>query len=327
MFMEQKKTLWIIAAAGVFLLVVLATAGIMYSPAKNQDQAIRTTVSYSKNNETSNNTGWINHQENTSTEKKDLIVFSDNTTVYELAGKNQNNNDYVNESPKTVSEVQQPVADSNTIDLNLLKNDLIAQNQPREPQQNINITVNVPADKYETSEKKSVTQVQVPQQVSESDKSVVENDYYVGVSTVKKDSTSASQKQVPSQPVKVAKNEPAKAKSVSKPVVKSVSKPAAKSATKNVKTVSAPKENLVTQYWVQVASYSNKKGAESARSVLDSNKIPADVFTYVDNKENMFFRVRVGPYTTKSEAEYWRSKINNISEFAKAESYVTSTKS
>lgn len=314
--MEQKKTLWIIAAAGVFLLVVLATAGIMYSPAKNQDQAIRTTVSYSKNNETSNNTGWINHQENTSTEKKDLIVFSDNTTVYELAGKNQNNNDYVNESPKTVSEVQQPVADSNTIDLNLLKNDLIAQNQPREPQQNINITVNVPADKYETSEKKSVTQVQVPQQVSESDKSAVENDYYVGASTVKKDSTSASQKQVPSQPVKVAKTELAKAKPVSKPVAKSTSK-----------TVSTTQENLVTQYWVQVASYSNKKGAESARSVLDSNKIPADVFTYVDNKENMFFRVRVGPYTTKSEAEYWRSKINNISEFAKAESYVTSTKS
>ena len=49
--MEQKKTLWIIAAAGVFLLVVLATAGIMYFPAKNQEQAIRTTVSYSKNNQ------------------------------------------------------------------------------------------------------------------------------------------------------------------------------------------------------------------------------------------------------------------------------------
>ena len=91
--MEQKKTLWIIAAAGVFLLVVLATAGIMYSPAKNQEQAIRTTVSYSKNNENSNDTGWINNQENSSTEKKDLIVFSENTTVYKLAGKNQKNDE------------------------------------------------------------------------------------------------------------------------------------------------------------------------------------------------------------------------------------------
>lgn len=317
--MEQKKTLWIIAAAGVFLLVVLATAGIMYSPAKNQEQAIRTTVSYSKNNENSNDTGWINNQENSSTEKKDFIVFSENTTVYELAGKNQKNNDFVNESPKSVSEVQQPVSDSNTIDLNLLKNDLLAQNQPREPQQNINITVNVPANKSENSENKSVNQLQTPEQVSKTDKTVLENDYYVGASSVKKDSKPAPQKQVQPQPVKVAKTESAKEKPVSKPVAKSTSKTA--------KTVSTPQENLVTQYWVQVASYSNKKGAESARSVLDSNKIPADVFTYVDNKENMFFRVRVGPYTTKSEAEYWRSKINNINEFAKAESYVTSTKS
>ena len=317
--MEQKKTLWIIAAAGVFLLVVLATAGIMYSPAKNQEQAIRTTVSYSKNNENSNDTGWINNQENSSTEKKDFIVFSENTTVYELAGKNQKSNDFVNESPKSVSEVQQPVSDSNTIDLNLLKNDLLAQNQPREPQQNINITLNVPANKSENSENKSVNQLQTPEQVSKADKTVLENDYYVGTSSVKKDSKPAPQNQVQPQPVNVAKTEPAKAKTVSKSVTKSTSKTA--------KTVSTPQENLVTQYWVQVASYSNKKGAESARSVLDSNKIPADVFTYVDNKENMFFRVRVGPYTTKSEAEYWRSKINNINEFAKAESYVTSTKS
>ena len=43
------------------------------------------------------------------------------------------------------------------------------------------------------------------------------------------------------------------------------------------------------------------------------------------NKENLFYRVRVGPYTTKSEAEYWRTRINKIDEFAKAESYVTST--
>ena len=317
--MEQKKTLWIIAAAGVFLLVVLATAGIMYSPAKNQEQAIRTTVSYSKNNENSNDTGWINNQGNSSTEKKDFIVFSENTTVYELAGKNQKINDSVNEYPKSVSEVQQPVSDSNTIDLNLLKNDLLSQNQPREPQQNINITVNVPANKSENSENKSVNQLQTPEQVSKADKTVLENDYYVGASSVKKDSKPAPQKQDQSQPVKVAKTEPAKEKPVSKP--------GAKSTSKTSKSVSTTQENLVTQYWVQVASYSNKKGAESARSVLDSNKIPADVFTYVDNKENMFFRVRVGPYTTKSEAEYWRSKINNINEFAKAESYVTSTKS
>jgi hypothetical protein len=58
---------------------------------------------------------------------------------------------------------------------------------------------------------------------------------------------------------------------------------------------------------------------------LDENRIPADIFTYEDNKGKLFFRVRVGPYTTKSEAEYWRTRINKIDTFAKAESYVTST--
>jgi len=39
----------------------------------------------------------------------------------------------------------------------------------------------------------------------------------------------------------------------------------------------------------------------------------------------MFYRVRIGPYMTKSEAEYWRTRIAMIPEFAKNESYVTST--
>ena len=107
---------------------------------------------------------------------------------------------------------------------------------------------------------------------------------------------------------------------------------------KPVKTVSQPKpaaqttkpapkaEPKKTQFWVQVAAYSNKKGAEGARSILDENKIPSDIFTYRDNKDKLYYRVRVGPYTTKSEAEYWRTKIVKIKEIDNAnDSYVTST--
>ena len=89
----------------------------------------------------------------------------------------------------------------------------------------------------------------------------------------------------------------------------------------------APKaEPKKTQYWVQVAAYSNKKGAEGARTILDENKIPSDIFTYRDNKDKLYYRVRVGPYTTKSEAEYWRTRIIKISDIDNAnDSYVTST--
>ena len=54
-------------------------------------------------------------------------------------------------------------------------------------------------------------------------------------------------------------------------------------------------------------------------------KINSDIYTYEDAKSKLFYRVRVGPFTTKSEAEYWQSKIVEIADFAKAGSYVTST--
>ena len=312
MYMEQKKTLWIIAAAGAFLLVVLAAAGIMYSPSKNQAQAIRTSVVYTNDGPVSNGNGWVSQQNKNENftdvvppaEKKDLYVFTDNATVYELAGKNQ-------ELPADNQKANGFVADSNnssTIDLNLLKQELVSdKTPPQQPQQNINITVNLPADKDKTENKVSDVSSSTVSKKSETDAKSESLDYYVAKNDSKQTSSSV-------QPA------PAPAKKAEAP------KPAQKTNV-TAKPAETPKAPVVTQYWVQVASYSNKKGAESARAVLDANRIPADIFTYVDAKEKMFFRVRVGPYTTKSEAEYWRTKINKIDEFSKAESYITSTQS
>ena len=95
----------------------------------------------------------------------------------------------------------------------------------------------------------------------------------------------------------------------------------AKAAAK--KTVKAePKKTTPDTFWIQVGSYEAKKSADEARSTLESNKIPNEVFTYKDSKGKLFYRVRVGPYTTKSEAEYWQSRILMINQFAKASSYV-----
>ena len=107
---------------------------------------------------------------------------------------------------------------------------------------------------------------------------------------------------------------PKKSESVSKAPVKSVSEK---------KTVSETRKS--TQYWIQVASLTSRKNADSARAVLGENKITADVFTYKDTSDKLYYRVRVGPYTTKSEAEYWRGEIAKIDSFASSQSYVTST--
>ena len=276
--MEQKKTLWIIAAVGVFLLGVLLAPIILHNPARNPVSEYSSVSPVEKKPSTS---GWTQPAADISAptslpdtipvkEATDLVVLADNTTVY---------------SPNTTVEAN----GSTTIDLNALKNEAFTetpatvQTQP----QNINITVTVPETKK------------------------VEN------TTV---TTTIAKTETPSENTKVVQKAESKA-------VKTTPAPktAAKAVTKTAEP--APKaEPKKTQYWVQVAAYSNKKGAEGARSILDENKIPSDIFTYRDNKDKLYYRVRVGPYTTKSEAEYWRTKIIKISDIDNAnDSYITST--
>lgn len=80
---------------------------------------------------------------------------------------------------------------------------------------------------------------------------------------------------------------------------------------------------LVEQFFIQAGAYSTKAGADAIKAKLAEKKINALVqIREVDGKT--FFRVRVGPYNTKSEAEYWLSLIKTFEGFG--ESYVSMTK-
>ena len=94
------------------------------------------------------------------------------------------------------------------------------------------------------------------------------------------------------------------------------------SASSSSKTTSTA---VADRFWVQAASYSSKKNADEARELLDKNGIQCEVFTFTDSKGTLFYRVRVGPYTTKSEAEYWKQQIDAIELFAKAGTYITNS--
>ncbi|MBQ0161536.1 MAG: SPOR domain-containing protein [Treponema sp.] len=118
------------------------------------------------------------------------------------------------------------------------------------------------------------------------------------------------------------------------PVAKSSSEKAAEkkaaSMNKNLKnTVSgsaktAPAASIeAPKYWVQAASYTSKKTADGARATLEESRIPAEVFTFKDSKNQLYYRLRVGPYTTKSEAEYWKNRVAQIDQFKNVQSYIT----
>ena len=304
-FMEQKKTLWIIAAVSVFLLVVMGAAMILYNPSVGASRKVASIKPVEKTAQTSSQSGWTNSTTvepaaTSSPQVSDMFVVSENTTVLDLGQSG---------SSAAASDNQ-----STTIDLNALKRELAADAALAQtnPQNNINITVNL-------SDKENTAKVEEPSVV-------LTTEYYTGKAKEAEETEKATAVKKTST---VAKAPAASTTKTTSTASKSTSSSSAAKTTTAAKATTTAKtttaSTAVTRFWVQVAAYSNKKTAENARSVLSDKKINSDIYTYEDNKSKLFYRVRVGPFTTKSEAEYWQSKIVEIADFAKAGSYVTST--
>ena len=308
--MEQKRTLWIMAAVGVFLLVVLGAALILYSPTARSSQTIAT-VSPS-NKQTSN--GWVS-----------LAPAENETTIPQTKmPATEVLSEQTNEVPQqNVINSEEKITRVAELTVYADKATIISNN----PNEMNNVVAAVPSyvPEQETAEQtqthhtviNNTTTIDINPVISEKPAVTPKNE-------LTKNTIETTSKKVAEKPVvkQVAKKE------VSKPVSKPkkvTSTKATTSTTTTAKVTKTPAKPKVVQYWVQVTSLKSKKSAENAREVLDENKITADIFTYKDKKDQLFYRVRVGPYTTKSEAEYWQSKIAKIDTFASSSSYITST--
>ena len=291
--MEQKKALCIVLASGIFLLVVLGTALLLWSPNKrssddkfNYDlQSVEKTEKTQKvkkqkknpqktisNLEAGDNlppSGSLD-VENFNAENVDAdnltVIANGNTTIYGYAP--------IDENP--VAEEEKPI-----------------ENKINES--------NVTTIELETTQVK-------PQN------SYTENRIY--------ETAQAKQSEKAVKPVSPAKTE-------SKPAVKTVEKAPAKTTTaaasSSKTTAKTETAKVPDRFWIQVVSYTSKNAAESARDILNENKIQCELFTFTDAKGKLYYRVRVGPYTTKAEAEYWQKRILEIPVFAKSGAYITNT--
>lgn len=270
--MDQKRILWIVAASGVFLLVVVGVALFLSAPAQTQP-SLNTL-------QTSGNT-WIKG------EVKNPTV-NDSATIDETESIN----------PKDENKTQntEKLAENQTITVDTVT--LIAGTTNVYTQQ----------DK-DTSEKK---------EQETSDKVAT-----ITVNTVSKTSSNSARETV----------KPTSSSSVAKPTEVCEETPVSTTSKSTVKTTAtastAPaitqSQPIPDQYWVQVASFTGKKNAEDARAALLEEKINSEIFTYKDSKGTVYYRLRVGPYTTKSEAEYWHSRIKLIEQFAGTSSYVVNS--
>lgn len=262
--MEQKKTLWIIAASGVFLLVVIGAALLLNAPSSNAPAtASITTIDTTP-----------------VTAKVEEPVISPVDTPASTSALDSNTLAFQN-----IESGEQP-AESAAVD------GQVAAAAPAPAQTTIELN---------TSASSAVTATSRAGQEALSNASASSS-----ASTIYTGNPGASD--------------------ASKAVAAAPSKSASAAPKKKVAAPAPKAPALSSKYWVQAASFTNKKSADSARAALDDNKIPAEVFTYKDNKDNLFYRVRVGPYTTKSEAEYWKTRVCKIDLFKDTQSYVTEIK-
>jgi DedD protein len=97
------------------------------------------------------------------------------------------------------------------------------------------------------------------------------------------------------------------------PVQAAKPKPASPVPSKPAASAAAPKK-AARDFWIQAGSYSSRDGADSVKKDLSDKGITAIITNQqVDNI--MRYRVRIGPYTTRNEADYWLSMVKSINGF------------
>jgi cell division septation protein DedD len=107
---------------------------------------------------------------------------------------------------------------------------------------------------------------------------------------------------------------PSASSAAAKPAAPSA-KPAASAAAKPAATAPAAAKPAATvrgpEYWIQTGSYKSQTRAEELSQTLTAKGLAGRVFSYAKSNET-YFRVRIGPYTNKQEAEKFLAIVRQI---------------
>jgi len=121
----------------------------------------------------------------------------------------------------------------------------------------------------------------------------------------------------------VATVKPAEPAPAAKPEVKPAAKPATQTAAPKTTTTAKPSAvtkpaapiKAINDFWVQTGAFSAQVRAEDARETLASKGITS----IVENREingKIWYRVRLGPYTSEREANHWLEIVKLIDGFS-----------
>jgi len=159
----------------------------------------------------------------------------------------------------------------------------------------------IPANPQRTVEPSNVTTISIPAPRTAAVPDVV----------VIPDRRTARTKPVAEAPKEV------KQQAVTKPAA---AKPAAaKPAAEKPKTV---KTFDSSNFWIQTGAFTTMKYAEGAKDYLAARGITSIIEDPVINGKT-WYRVRVGPYTTRDEANYWLALVKSIDGFSASQVWET----
>jgi DedD protein len=91
-------------------------------------------------------------------------------------------------------------------------------------------------------------------------------------------------------------------------------KPSAAPAARTPANPSRPRTRPQQDYWIQTGAFSALVRAEDAKEILASKGL----VSIIDDREvngQIWYRVRVGPYTSENEANYWLALVKAINGF------------
>lgn len=303
--MEQKRTLWILIAAGLFLCLVFGAAFMMSKSAGSKNGAT-------------------------------AISLKDSGDIWIAPNTEPKNNETKTEPAVTTPVVAETSNDETTVSSSLTTGlDHPAEGVTTAPSviqtENLSVIANGPTNVYKVD----------GQNVSADGTVTTTFDFASGTSlssavTAQNKAAETAMKNADSKRGEIAKtlDESTKKTTVSattvakpvetKPAVVASTKPASTTTTKSSSTKTVESSKIPDRYWVQAASYSSKKKADEARAILDENKVQCEVFTF-EMDGTLYYRVRVGPYTTQTEAAYWKNQVDAMEQFADAGTYIVNS--
>jgi DedD protein len=292
--MEKKKTLLIVISVGLFLVLAIGAALLIFSPKKSEQTSL---ASLQKDKQplpatTQNTISTSEAPADTTTGTTGSVNSSTTNTTTPAV----NPTEWI-KNPQSIQSMQTPPqsVSQNRGDVIIIYGDNAVTTKSPTASNDTGTAKATDTNKIVIEVPKTGTQAPLPDQETLAEKK------------------SNTQTQTKTQAIQTQQLQSETSTRKSNTETKTVTK--ATTVSSKPVTKSTPATNIIyTDYWIQTGAFTSKVRAESVKEELAMKGISS----YTEVKEvqgKTYYRVRLGPYTSKNEAEYWLNLVKSFDGF------------